>query len=82
MMKKIAFIGECMIELNGEPFGTMKQCFGGDSLNTVLYLARTVGQSLQVNYVTVIRGLLATGKMKGSIRNGSYAMSNVIPVYI
>lgn len=27
-MKKIALIGECMIELNGEPFGNMRQTYG------------------------------------------------------
>ena len=28
-MKKIAFIGECMIELNGKPYGEMWQGYGG-----------------------------------------------------
>lgn len=29
-MKHIAIIGECMIELNGKPFGSMHQTFGGE----------------------------------------------------
>lgn len=41
-MKKtrVALFGECMIELRGELFGTMQQTFGGDTLNTAVYLAR------------------------------------------
>ena len=30
-----------MIELQGEAFGTMRQTFGGDTLNTAVYLARS-----------------------------------------
>lgn len=36
----VALFGECMIELQGEAFGTMRQTFGGDTLNTAVYLAR------------------------------------------
>lgn len=39
-MKHIAIIGECMIELNGKPFGSMHQTFGGDTLNAAVYLSR------------------------------------------
>ena len=51
-MKRIALIGECMIELNGAPFGDMHQTYGGDSLNTAVYLARTAGKSAEINYVS------------------------------
>ena len=37
-MKSVGFIGECMIELNGQAFGEMKQHFGGDTFNSALYL--------------------------------------------
>ena len=37
---RIALLGECMIELRGQMFGTMQQNFGGDTLNTAVYLAR------------------------------------------
>ncbi|MEP7295889.1 MAG: sugar kinase [Burkholderiales bacterium] len=37
---RVALFGECMIELQGEAFGTMRQTFGGDTLNTAVYLAR------------------------------------------
>ncbi|MFY1027447.1 sugar kinase [Actinobacillus seminis] len=54
-MKKIALIGECMIELNGEPFGNMRQTYGGDSLNTATYLVRiSQSEQLDVHYVSVL----------------------------
>lgn len=53
-MKRIAIIGECMIELNGEPFGAMSQAYGGDSLNTAVYLARTTHQQIDVHYVSAL----------------------------
>ena len=52
--KRIAVIGECLIELNGAPFGKLDQTFGGDTLNTALYLARLTDRSLDVHYVSVV----------------------------
>ncbi|MGF1715498.1 sugar kinase [Photobacterium chitinilyticum] len=49
--KKIAIIGECMIELSGQPFSTQEQNFGGDTLNTAVYLSRLV-PGLAPSYVT------------------------------
>jgi 2-dehydro-3-deoxygluconokinase len=50
---RIALIGECMIELHGEMFGTMQQTFGGDTLNTAVYLARLgAGSGIEVAYAT------------------------------
>jgi 2-dehydro-3-deoxygluconokinase len=47
--------GECMIELHGEAFGTMRQTFGGDTLNTAVYLVRCGRQAgLQVGYATAL----------------------------
>ncbi|HEH9418468.1 TPA: sugar kinase [Aeromonas sobria] len=55
MSSRIALLGECMIELNGKPFGTMQQAFGGDTLNTAVYLARASHQAdIQVHYVTAM----------------------------
>lgn len=51
-MKQIIIIGECMVELQqqGELY---RQRFGGDTLNTALYLARlTQEDSIQVYYAT------------------------------
>ncbi|MGF7452806.1 sugar kinase [Pasteurella bettyae] len=54
-MKKLAIIGECMIELNGEPFGNMRQTYGGDSLNTATYLARiTPPNQIEVRYISAM----------------------------
>lgn len=53
-MKQIALIGECMIELNGAPFGEMCQTYGGDSLNTAVYLARLAAASVDVQYVSAL----------------------------
>lgn len=52
--KSVALIGECLIELNGTPFGVLHQTFGGDSLNTALYLARLTRPTIEVKYVTVV----------------------------
>ena len=49
--KKIAIIGECMIELSGKPFEQQQQSFGGDSLNTAVYLAR-LQPTVRVQYMT------------------------------
>lgn len=52
---RIAFFGECMIELRGEPFGTMQQGFGGDTLNTAVYLARLGrDEDMRVSYATAL----------------------------
>ena len=53
-MKQIAIIGECMIELNGKPFGEMQQTFGGDSLNSAVYLSRSAGDDIRIHYVTAM----------------------------
>ncbi len=37
---RIAAIGECMLELSPTPAGTYRLGFGGDTLNTAIYLAR------------------------------------------
>jgi 2-dehydro-3-deoxygluconokinase len=54
MKKRVALIGECLIELNGAPFGSVHQTFGGDSLNTALYLARLSRHTVDVQYVTAV----------------------------
>ena len=53
-LKVVAF-GECMLELQGQAFGTMQQTFGGDTLNTAVYLARCGrAQGLHVAYATAV----------------------------
>lgn len=69
-MPSIALIGECMIELNGAPFGAMQQTYGGDSLNTATYLAR-VSANTRVHYLTALgedalsRGMIARWQADG-----------------
>ncbi|WES68687.1 sugar kinase [Superficieibacter sp. HKU1] len=54
MSKKIAVIGECMIEMS-EKGAEVKRGFGGDTLNTSVYIARQVpAAALSVEYVTAL----------------------------
>jgi len=52
---RVVSFGECMLELQGQAFGSMRQSYGGDTLNTAVYLARC-GRSagLQVDYATAL----------------------------
>ncbi|MGO1190079.1 sugar kinase [Vibrio casei] len=50
---RIAIIGECMVELQKTGDATYKQSFGGDTLNTALYLSRLTHQhQITTSYVT------------------------------
>ena len=51
---RIALIGECMIELQQRADGSLQQSFGGDTLNTAVYLSRAMGDKAQVDYVTAL----------------------------
>ena len=54
MSKKIAVIGECMIEVS-QKGAEVSRGFGGDTLNTSVYIARQVApEALTVNYVTAL----------------------------
>jgi 2-dehydro-3-deoxygluconokinase len=48
---KVAAIGECMIELSPRPGGLFALGFGGDTLNTAVYLARL---GVAVDYLTAL----------------------------
>lgn len=51
----IALIGECMIELQEISPGEVQQTFGGDTLNTAVYMARIAkGLPINVDYVTAV----------------------------
>jgi len=49
--KEVAAIGECMVELREVPEGGLTRGFGGDTLNTAIYLARL---GVAVDYVTAL----------------------------
>ncbi|MGH8388777.1 MAG: sugar kinase [Pseudomonas sp.] len=51
---RIALIGECMIELQQRSDGQLRQSFGGDTLNTAVYLRRLAPAKWQVSYVTAL----------------------------
>ncbi|WP_039057848.1 sugar kinase [Enterobacter sp. Bisph1] len=54
MARKIAVIGECMIELS-QKGAEVNRGFGGDTLNTSVYIARQVDPAaLSVHYVTAL----------------------------
>jgi len=52
---RVAAIGECMVELQQSPDGSITQSFGGDTFNTAAYMAR-LGEGLGafVDYVSAI----------------------------
>src|SRR5262245_23350434 len=50
-MRPLAAIGECMIELSEHPDGRITRAFGGDTLNTAVYLARL---GMPVDYITAL----------------------------
>jgi 2-dehydro-3-deoxygluconokinase len=47
----IVCLGECMIELSERPDGMLSRAFGGDTLNTAVYLARL---GARVDYATAL----------------------------
>ena len=51
MTARVACIGECMVELRERPDGQLRRSFGGDTLNTAVYLARL---GVAVDYVTAL----------------------------
>jgi 2-dehydro-3-deoxygluconokinase len=55
MMKRLAAIGECMIELRHRDAALLELGYAGDSFNTALYLARlNPRERLVVDYVTAL----------------------------
>ena len=50
-VSRVACIGECMVELVERPDRTLTRGFGGDTLNTAVYLARL---GVAVDYVTAL----------------------------
>ena len=50
-MTRVASIGECMIELSQTSGGLLTRSYGGDTLNTAVYLARL---GVSVDYVTAL----------------------------
>lgn len=54
-MKRVVAIGECMVELRSTAPGRFQQTFGGDTLNTAVYMARLAPpDALSLAYVTAL----------------------------
>ena len=52
---KIAFVGECMIELRDDAKGGIRQHFSGDTLNAAVYFCRQLGTCpVKTDFVTAI----------------------------
>ncbi len=51
MISSVACIGECMVELREQPDGRFTRGYGGDTLNTALYMARL---GVAVDFVTAL----------------------------
>lgn len=51
--RRLVCVGECMVELSGEAFGTVRMAYGGDTLNTAVYAKRSNPQ-LSVEYATAL----------------------------
>ncbi len=55
MVKRVAVIGECMLELQGGAFGQNILGYGGDTLNTAVYLRRFGEDAgITVSYATAL----------------------------
>ncbi|UXH77276.1 sugar kinase [Roseateles amylovorans] len=55
MGKRVAVIGECMLELQGGAFGPNTLGYGGDTLNTAVYLRRFgAAAGIEVTYATAL----------------------------
>lgn len=51
MTVRVACLGECMLELSGSDHQSMTLSYGGDTLNTAVYLARL---GIEVDYITAL----------------------------
>jgi 2-dehydro-3-deoxygluconokinase len=76
-VKHVACIGECMVELVERPDRTLSRGFGGDTLNTAVYLAR-LGAS--VDYLTALGSDPFSLDMMQAWRNEGVGTSLVLEV--
>lgn len=53
-MTRLVAIGECMLELSGGLSDAPSLGFGGDTLNTAVYAARTAAGAIEVAYATAL----------------------------
>ena len=61
---RLAFLGECMIELREQAPGLLAQGFAGDTYNTAVYLRRLVpAEQMQIDYATGVGSDMFAGAM-------------------
>ncbi len=73
-MTRVAAIGECMIEVADCGDGRAQLGFGGDTLNTALYLAR---QGVQVDYHTALGDDASSARMLDAWRGEGIGVAHV-----
>ncbi len=82
MTGRVACLGECMMELVSRPDGTLTRGFGGDTLNTAVYLARL---GVPTDYVTALGDdtfsdeMLAAWKAEGIGTRGVLRLTGRLP---
>jgi len=74
---KVACIGECMVEFAQEGAGLFRRGFGGDTLNTALYLARL---GIDTSYVTALGDDPLSEAMQAAWRAERIATDHVLRV--
>jgi 2-dehydro-3-deoxygluconokinase len=72
---KVASLGECMIEFSQSADGAFRRGFGGDTLNTALYLARL---GIDTSYVTALGDDALSEEMLGAWRSEAIKTDLVI----
>ncbi|HEX2725578.1 MAG TPA: sugar kinase, partial [Beijerinckiaceae bacterium] len=72
---RAASIGECMIELSEMPDGRFSRAYGGDTLNTAIYMARL---GVEVDYVTALGDDQWSDEMLAGWRNEGVGTERVV----
>ncbi len=75
MTGRVACLGECMMELVARPDGSLARGFGGDTLNTAVYLARL---GVPTDYVTALGEDTFSDEMLASWRDEGIGTDGVL----
>lgn len=76
--KRVAAIGECMVELRDLGDGKLSRGFGGDTLNTAVYMARHLADHAVVEYVTALGDDPFSEEMLDAWRHEGLGTSHVV----
>jgi 2-dehydro-3-deoxygluconokinase len=75
---RVAAVGECMIELSQQDETTLSLAFGGDTLNTAVYVARSTPRDrVAVDYVTALGDDPYSDRMLGMWRDEGVGADHV-----